>query len=410
MNKIILILILLLIIPGIVDPSISIKDRSGKILAGIEISEYEKILPAYGPLDRLFCSGDICYFIIPEYKVDSIIKDGFRIRSLHDLPEKRSGISTTYYDINGSYHNYNETYELLSDLALRYPEYARLISIGKSIEGRNIYVLKISDNVNEEESEPNIFFLGCHHAREWISVEIPLLFAQYLLTNIENDAEVRKAVNGTQIYILPILNPDGLEFSITHYRYWRKNRRYNGDLTWGVDLNRNYSYKWGLSNEGSSPSPLSEVYRGTGPFSEPETKALEEFMTKEVPSGVLSYHNFSQLILYPWGYTLEPPEDFDELDKIGRKMSEMIFEVNGRKYVPGSGSYNIYETNGDMVDWVYGTFRVPAFTIELPPGYYFEGGFFTSNEEISITFSENLPAMMYFTNYFIDNKFPEKEN
>ncbi|MCK5223044.1 MAG: hypothetical protein KAR14_15765, partial [Candidatus Aminicenantes bacterium] len=122
------------------------------------------------------------------------------------------------------------------------------------------------------------------------------------------------------------------------------------------------------------------------------------------------YHNFSQLILYPWGYTNDPPEDFPELDKIGKKMRDLMFEVNGREYVPGSGSYNIYTTNGGMIDWVYGTFRIPAYTIELPPEYSFRGGFFTSQEEIDPTFNENLPAMLYFTNYVIDNKFPEEED
>lgn len=400
-------LILLLVLFLSIESGITKKNDSENILAGINIVEYEKILPVYGPLDRLYCSGDICYFILPKYEIDAIMNDGFKIDSIHKLPERRSGIKTTYHDINGSYHNYSETLELLTDLSVRYPEHASLLSIGESVEGRGLHVLKISDNVGENEDEPNIYIIGCHHAREWISVEIPLLFARYILENMDSDPEVRKAVNGTQIYILPILNPDGLEFSIINYRYWRKNRKYNGDLSWGVDLNRNYSYMWGLDDSGSSPSEISEIFRGTGPFSEPETFALKEFMNSVVPSGVLSYHNFSQLILYPWGYTNDPPEDFEVLDKIGKRMRDVMYEVNGREYEPGSGNYNIYTTNGGMVDWVYGTFRVPAYTIELPPEYSFEGGFFTSNEEIGRTFAENLPAMLYFTNYFINNNFPE---
>ncbi|MCK4889063.1 MAG: zinc carboxypeptidase [Candidatus Aminicenantes bacterium] len=400
-------LILLLVLFTSIDSGITEKWGSGNVLAGINVVEYEKILPVYGPLDRLYCSGDICYFILPKYEINAIMNDGFKIDSIHKLPERRSGIKTTYYDINGSYHNYSETLELLTNLSNQYPEHASLFSIGESVEGRGLHVLKISDNVSEDEDEPNIYIIGCHHAREWISVEIPLLFAQYILENMGSDPEVRKAVNGTQIYIMPILNPDGLEFSIINYRYWRKNRKYNGDLSWGVDLNRNYSYMWGYDDSGSSPSEISEIFRGTGPFSEPETYALKEFMIREVPAGVLSYHNFSQLILYPWGYTNDPPEDFEALDKIGKRMRDLIFEVNGREYVPGSGSYNIYTTNGGMVDWAYGTFRVPAYTIELPPEYSFEGGFFTSNEEIGRTFAENLPAMLYFTNYFINNDFLE---
>ena len=400
-------LILMLALFTSIDSGITEKKYSGNVLAGINIVEYEKILPVYGPLDRLYCSGDICYFILPKYEIDAIMNDGYKIESIHKLPEKRSGIKTTYYDINGPYHNYSETLELLTNLSIQYPEHASLLSIGESVEGRGLHVLKISDNVGEDEDEPNVYIIGCHHAREWISVEIPLLFAQYILENMDNDPEVRKAVNGTQIYIMPILNPDGLEFSIINYRYWRKNRKYNGDLSWGVDLNRNYSYMWGYDDSGSSSSEISEVFRGTGPFSEPETKALSDFLRYNIPAGVLSYHNFSQLILYPWGYTNGLTADFEQLDKIGKKMSDLIFDVNGRLYTAGTGSDTIYTTNGDMTDWVYGTFRVPVYTIELPPEYSFEGGFFTSNEEIGRTFAENLPAMLYFTNYFINNKFPE---
>ncbi|MCP4229968.1 MAG: zinc carboxypeptidase, partial [bacterium] len=135
--------------------------------------------------------------------------------------------------------------ELLRDLESRFPDMAQVITIGSSIEGRELNVIKISDNVGNDETEPNIFIVGCHHAREWISVEVPLLFAQYLLENYSGNADVRRAVNRSQIYIMPIQNPDGLEFSIHVYRMWRKNRRYNGNLSWGVDTNRNYGYMWG---------------------------------------------------------------------------------------------------------------------------------------------------------------------
>ncbi|MEN8221889.1 MAG: M14 family metallopeptidase [Acidobacteriota bacterium] len=410
MRKVFLLILISLTLLIAADPFSSEKTRTDKVLLGLDVHEYEKVLTVFGPLDRLYISDNTGYFISSKYEVDAILDLGFNVKSINKLPEQRSRINTTFNDINGSYHNYNETLELLTDLSTQYPEYAALSSIGDSVEGRGLHILKISDNVNVNEDEPDIFIIGCHHAREWISVEIPLMYAHYLLENIENDPEVKKAVEGTQIYILPILNPDGLEYSIKSYRYWRKNRRYNGNISWGVDLNRNYGYMWGYDNEGSSSSEISDIYRGTAPFSEPETSALQVFMTNITPEGVLSYHNFSQLILYPWGYTNEFPEDFNELDKIGQRMRDLMFSVNGRDYVPGSGSTNIYNTNGGMVDWVYGTFRIPAYTIELPPEYSFQGGFYTSNEEIVPAFNENLPAMLYFTNYFIDNKFPAQEN
>jgi len=385
-------------------------NRNRKVLLEISLDEYRRILPYTGPLDRLFIREDTGYFIASRSVADEVFTRGFRIKSVHGMPEQKARIHSTYADINGMYHNYSETLAELTALAENYPDHASLLNIGSSVEGRGLWMLKISDNVDVNEAEPDVYIVGCHHAREWISVEIPLMYARYLLENMESDPEARKAVEGAQIWIMPILNPDGLEFSIKTYRYWRKNRKYNGDYSWGVDLNRNYSHMWGMDDEGSSPLPASEIYRGTSPFSEPEVLALRDFMNGTTPEGVLSYHNFSQLILFPWGYTNEPSEDFAELDHIGQTMSRLMFDVNGREYPAASGSENLYFTNGGMVDWIYATFRAPAYTIELPPEYSFEGGFFTSNEEIGRTFSENLPAMLYFTTYFIDNHFPAQEN
>ncbi len=292
-------------------------------------------------------------------------------------------------------------------MQLRFQNKARVFSIGRSIEGRDLNIIHISQDISTTINKQNIFIVGCHHAREWISVEIPLLFAKYLLENQDISA-VKKALEAN-IYILPILNPDGLEFSIHNYRYWRKNRKYTGDFIWGIDLNRNYGYMWGFDNDGSSPSPESETYRGWAPFSEPETEALRQFLLANPPDGSISFHNYSQLILIPWGYTYEKPEDFEEMETIASKMSEKIFNVNGRYYDFG-GADALYLVNGGSDDWIYGTFKTPSFTIELPPTNAMEGGFYTSEEEISLSFNENLPALLYFINYFVEKNKNEKEN
>jgi len=201
-------------------PFSSDKNGTDKVLIGIDLNEYKNIVAFSGPLDRFYIADDTGYFIASKYEADAILDLGFSVKSIDKLPEQKARINTTYNDINGSYHNYKETFESLEALSIQYPEYAELSSIGDSVEGRGIYMLKISDNVNVNEDEPDIFIIGCHHAREWISVEIPLMYAQYLLENIDTDPDVRKAVEGTQIYILPLLNPDGLEYSIKSYRYW----------------------------------------------------------------------------------------------------------------------------------------------------------------------------------------------
>lgn len=370
-------------------------------------SDYRAYLKNHSPLDRLYCQGETCFFLVSLSDIKQVEESGAVILGRESAPTcglgfcaLQSGVGVRQGDINGAYHSYNETRTLLRELESSFPDIAQVITIGCSIEGRELNVIKISDNVGNDEAEPNIFIVGCHHAREWISVEVPLLFAQYLLEHYADNSQVQRAINGSQIYILPIQNPDGLEFSIHTYQMWRKNRRYNGNFSWGVDTNRNYGYMWGYDNVGSSPNPNSATYRGTAPFSEPETDALRQFLLVHPPAGSLSFHNFSQLILYPWGYTFDSTPDEAEMKEIAGEMADRIYQVNGRIYSYGS-SEALYLTNGGTNDWIYGTFGVPAFTIELPPEYMVLGGFFTAEEMINSAFNENLPALLYFVNYFI---------
>jgi len=375
---------------------------SERLIISMEIDDYKSYLKSNSPLDRLYVKDGRFYFLLNQKEMKKL--QNIKVKSLvksHPVtfPNNLNGTSS---DVNGHYHNYAETEAFLFELAEQYPELATVFSVGQSIEGREIYVIKISDNVQAEEDEPNIFIVGCHHAREWISVEVPLLFAQHLLQQFSESNEVQKAVRGAQIYIMPIQNPDGLEYSIHHYRYWRKNRRYNGNFSWGVDNNRNYGYMWGYSDTGSSSNPNSEAFRGPLPFSEPETVAVRDFLLAHPPAGTLSYHNYGQSILFPWGYKEELSSDDFEMRAIAKKMTELIFQVNGRSYQYGTGPEILYPTNGGTIDWVYGTFRTPAYTIELPNDTYLLGGFFTSEEEIDLTFRDSLPSMLYFVNYFID--------
>jgi len=380
-------------------------DLSQKDILRMKISEYLHYIKTNPPLDRLYRQGDTCFFLRNDQKLFLLKMQS--LCSSQQYPSELNSTTTQPFsegDINGFYHNYRETEEMLQDLAARYPDLTELFSIGQSIEGRELYVIKISDHaaIEEYDEEPNIYIVGCHHAREWISVEVPLLFIQYLLENYATNPYVKRAVDGAQIYIQPIQNPDGLEFSIHTYRFWRKNRRYNGNLSWGVDPNRNYGYQWGYDDIGSSSDPDSGIYRGSSPFSEPECAAVRDFLLAHPPSGSLSFHNYSQAIIYPWGYKRQPTVDNEEMAQIAEEMSNRIFQVNGRLYTFGLDPLG-YPTNGGTNDWIYGTFRTPSFTIELPPQYAVFGGFFTSEEMIDSAFSENLPAMLYFVNYFIQD-------
>jgi carboxypeptidase T len=114
---------------------------------------------------------------------------------------------------------------VIEELQKDYPEIAKKFVIGKSYEGREITGIKISDNVKEDEEEPSALFMGAHHSREWISIEVPIAIAQYLLENYNSDSKIRELVDNNEIFIIPIVNPDGVEYSMNEYKYWRKTRR-----------------------------------------------------------------------------------------------------------------------------------------------------------------------------------------
>jgi carboxypeptidase T len=326
----------------------------------------------------------------------------YRVETSNFYPFNRKDICIQS-GVNGDYHTYQELERDLMALEENYPGLARLHAIGESLEGRNIYALKISDNVSLDENEAEVLFIGCHHAREWISVEVPYLLGKYLVENYGSNPRVRDLVDTSQIWIVPLLNPDGLEYSIYFYRYWRKNRRYNGPGSYGVDINRNYDYMWGFDDEGSSPDTFSEVYRGTAAFSEPETQAIRDLFLQRKFQALISYHNYSQVILYPWGYTKEPSPKESLLHEMARNMSQLIRSVSGRIYGFGGAGSQLYLTNGDTTDWALGIYNIPAFTIELPPIDELQGGFFNAEEDITTIFQENLSAALYLIDWSIQN-------
>jgi murein tripeptide amidase MpaA len=317
-------------------------------------------------------------------------------------------VSSADGGINGAFHSTLELETDLRTLERDFPGLARVVAIGESLEKRMIWALKISDNASIDEGEPSVLFLGCHHAREWISVEVPFLFGKRLLESYGTSQEVRDLVDGSEIWIVPIVNPDGLEYSIHVYRYWRKNRRANADGTYGVDINRNYGYRWGFDNTGSSGMPGSEIYRGTGPFSEPETAAVRDLFAGRDFRAAISFHSYAQTILYPWGYTTDPAPDDAGLGAIAATMSGLMAAVNGTVYAAGQASRALYTTNGDTIDWTYSLRGAPSFTIELPPVDIDGGGFFNDEAAIGAIFGENLPAMLYLARYAVDHPLQER--
>src|SRR5215203_4670101 len=272
-----------------------------------------------------------------------------------------------------AYHSAETLEDDLRQLAESQPEIAELREIGRSLEDRPIWVLRIGER---RASELKWLFMGCHHAREWISVEVASLLTEHLVKGA-NQAPVRDWLKRGEIWVAPMVNPDGHEYSRTQDRLWRKNRRRNSDGSMGVDPNRNYGYMWGtLDVNTSSHVPRDETYVGPRAFSEPETRAVRNLVARELFGGVLTYHSYSQLILYPWGHTkkeITDVADLREMRDLADDMQRLIGGVHGKTYVAKQSS-GLYLTAGDTTDWTYGEYDIPSFTVELRPATVMEGG------------------------------------
>lgn len=287
-----------------------------------------------------------------------------REQRFRDLQEKIQ-VGTT----SEIYRSYDEMTGDLQSLAMNHSDIMSLTSLGKTYEGRDLWLVKLSDNVSQEEDEPGVLFMGAHHGNEKPSYEVCLFFIEYLIQQYTDNGvpAVQDAVDSTQIYVIPMVNPDGVEAGT------RKNCAPNygsfGKKTEitsvGVDLNRNYGYRWfryflliPFYKGATSFLDWSDAYRGCKPFSENETQAIRQFMQTHEITLSISYHSYGGLILYPWGYTLVPPEDKPLFVSIG----ENISLING--YLLSQSVY-LYPTVGDTTDWMYGIYGVYALTIEL---------------------------------------------
>lgn len=312
-----------------------------------------------------------------------------------------------------AYHDYSEVETELSAIASANPGLASMFSIGSSVQGRRLLGVRFNASASglEPSSKPGAVFLGAHHAREHLSTEVPLLLAKWLAEN-KTRPDVARLLDGRDLYFLPLINPDGSEYDIgnesagppcgsgrragkarggkSSYRWQRKNMRCNPDGSRGVDLNRNYGYHW--NEGGSSDYPGSDVYHGPSPFSEPEARAVKAFLESRGNVRVLvSYHTYSELILYPWGYSYDPIPDAPALNAY-RAMASKMAEMTG--YTPQQSS-DLYAASGDMTDWSWGERKIFSFTFELTPKSMWEGGFYPGAGAISSTFQKNIGPALY---------------
>ena len=295
----------------------------------------------------------------------------------------------------GGYYTLDEIVQNLDELYQDYPNLvAEKISIGQSLEGRDIWALKMSDNPNIDEDEAEVLYTGLHHAREPMSYMNLFYYMNWLVENYETDQMAKDILDNRELWFIPAINPDGLiynqQIAPNGGGMQRKNGREtcNGGVD-GVDLNRNYSFMWGLDNQGSSPDGCDETFRGNGPFSEPETAAIEAFIEAHDFPVAFNYHSYSNLLLHPFGYTEPNPMDEEDIQTF-TEIGEELVSVNG--YLLGTGVDILYAVNGEACDWMYGEHGIFAYTPEVGSS---QDGFWPATNRIIPLCEENLYANQY---------------
>ncbi len=359
-----------------------------------------EIWVSYDEINELRKAGLSFQIIIPDWE------SYYSQQKLQDYDNEqyyreKYNIQGFQYGSMGGFYTLNEVIAELDTMKMLYPNLiTERVPIGYSIENRPIWMVKISDNPDLNENEPQVLYTALHHAREPQGLMTVIYYMYYLLEKYGIDPEVTYLVNNREIYFIPVVNPDGYE----HNRntnpngggMWRKNRRNNGG-SFGVDLNRNYGpyAYWDAPNGGSSTSPSSETYRGTAPFSEPETATIRDFLLTKGIKACLNYHTYSNLLIYPYGaLSRETPDSL-----IFREFARDMTAYNG--YVYGTDMQTVgYSTRGNSDDYMYDgepiSIRPKIFAMTPEVGSSADG-FWPNISRIYPLAIENLRPNIYYT-------------
>lgn len=306
----------------------------------------------------------------------------------------------------GGFHTYNELLLEMDTMFQLFPNLITekaIIDTGSTIEGRPVYFMKISDNPNIDENEPELLYSALTHAREPASMQHLLFYMYYLLENYGTNEEVTYLVDNLEMYFILCVNPDGYIYNETTDPngggLWRKNRRDNLDGQYGVDLNRNFGHEWGYDDNGSSPNTSMDTYRGTAPFSEPETQMVKRFTESRNFILALNYHTYSDLLVYPWGYE---PDLYTPDSLIFENYAKLMTSHND--YLYGTPSQTVgYTGNGDANDWMYGDqISKPKIIAMTPEAGSLDDGFWPEISRIEDICAINVSMDLYMAHLALD--------
>lgn len=263
-------------------------------------------------------------------QTNEIISAGYQVTILIDDYQKE--LAKTLQ----GYHTYAQVCSLMYILRNQYPEITKLETLGLSTQNRVILAMKVTDNPQIEEPEPEIRLVGAHHGNEKISTEVTLSFLKYLVENYAINQTVTDLVNNREIWIIPILNVDG------HI----SNSRYNGA---GVDLNRDYGYMW----QTGSPSP----------WSQPETRAIQKHSQDNNITLEYEYHSTASYVNYVWDYHPKDPPDSSYIITISQEYADSTYGSATTRLTKING-FDWYVARGSAQDAIFGIWGGIGTTIE----------------------------------------------
>ncbi len=286
------------------------------------------------------------------------------------------------------YRTYDDVLDEIETLALEHPDIVRIYDLGDSWaniytqEGNDYYsnyqhdilAVKVTTDPDSLNDKPAVFYMGAHHAREPLSTEVAMEFLNHLLDNYTIDDYISYLIDATEIWFIPIVNPDGHKVVLNEVDiWWRKNLRdnnnngqfdtygYYGYGTDGVDPNRNYPFEWGADNQLTAPT-----YPGPYGGSEPEVDAMIQLLNDHHFVAGITYHTYSELVLYPYGYddNVYAP-DVDALSDLAVQMATTIPNLNSPGHYTPQASWALYPARGATDDYAYGEHGIFSYTIEL---------------------------------------------
>ncbi|GAB5575921.1 carboxypeptidase A6 isoform X3 [Prionailurus iriomotensis] len=359
---------------------------------------------------------------------------------VEETVSQRRGLDAYSYT---RYHPMEEIYQWMIQISEKYAEVVTQHFLGMTYETRPMYYLKISQPSNNPKK---IIWMDCGiHAREWIAPAFCQWFVKEILQNYKDDSRIKKLLRNLDFYVLPVLNIDGYIYTWTTDRLWRKSRSsHNNGTCFGTDLNRNFNVSW--CSIGASRNCQDITFCGTGPVSEPETKAVSSLIESKKDNIVcfLTMHSFGQLILTPYGYTKNKSSNHEELEQllypfavlmmktsfiscaslaltthhvnagqretrnearcrisfqeerekiqVGQKAANALKEKHGTNYRVGSSADILYATSGSSRDWARDMGIPFSYTFELRDnGTY---GFVLPEAQIQATCEESMAAIL----------------